>query len=678
MNWRIKSTFVATTFAAIVTGSGCPSSDGNGSVFADAASIQEGDGALPPDAASIEAGDAALPLDDASTGIDSGRAPVEVPSLSRASGSLHEHEPMVAVSPGGRVVVSWLARKAAAYVIGYRISNDRGETWGPATLMSLPPNTNVQANGTVATDEDDNLYLSWGSENVSSSGRSHVAVYATRSAPGTTAFETPVLVTDPAVTAGVYDLPRIAVGRSGEVHVVYIRFSQDLSEAIVEDAVSTDFSTWSRQVVAGPGTSGSTRWYPRICRQQDGDRWFVTYHDTDLGASFLGDGIGLRYSDDHGETWSDAITINLSSETTGIWNDCAARGNDVWILYGLSSGEASSTYVPPLTSVRVAHSGDRGATIDERVDVTAWGAGAVLMYPAFTVEETGSIDVSFYAGNAADDTSAGLWRVRSAPGGAFDSSALVYSPVKVETSRSAPTWIGDYTGLAHLEGDLYLAFTNNASQTPHIAFHRTPAALPRDSRDGGVEGPDAGGSADAGCYAAAPVTIPAWAPPTDLGQHACTAGQITAYLSCQANGKAFGDNCADFRADSANASCLACLETPAEAPSHGPVIVGMLEGRIQTIAFNHGGCMAHYDGDSAPGCCGQQVNDFSYCTAYECGTCSDWSSAPAGGPTDQCVTRAMAGECASATCTPACMGELSGVASACSSASRFVPAWCGP
>jgi hypothetical protein len=430
-------------------------------------------GASPPDAAA-ESDAAADGGPAADTGLPgNGGLPVlDQDSISVVTGSLHEHEPTVAVASNGRVLVSWLSFVTKqSTTVGYRISNDFGATWGPATLLPLPADANVQGNATAAADGQGRLYLAWAAEMSSAAGRSHQRVLVATAGPNDMQLGTPVEVTDPSVAVGVYDRPHIAVTSAGVLNVTYDQSATDYSSDIIVDAISKDGGTsWTRVTVAGPGSSGSFRNVPRVCRSAEGGRIFMSWLEQDV------DGIALSHSDDDGATWSSPILASLPEETNLLVQaptDCTTRGNDVSVLYALSPVAPTSALTPVLSQLRIAHSHDRGATIAARVSVEDTAAGAATINPVFVAEDDGALELAYYAGKAANDASGTFRRSRSTDGVTFPPSVLVHAPVTLETSRAVPQWIGDYVGSAYQSGSLYLVYTNNGRATPHVSFYRT-------------------------------------------------------------------------------------------------------------------------------------------------------------------------------------------------------------
>jgi hypothetical protein len=220
------------------------------------------------------------------------------------------------------------------------------------------------------------------------------------------------------------------------------------------------------------------------------------------------------------------------------------------------------------------------------------------------------------------------------------------------SSSSAPvTNPNPDSGSSHMEG--------GSVDGPRGDAHPADAA----PTDAGPDGPQI-------CNPDKPLAEVPWAPPTPFHQDACTSAQIALYLSDFA-----ADDTAAFRGDSANASCVACIETSATAKKYGPVILGTV---TQT---NFGGCVANIDGDASSTGCGALINAYQVCAYQECGDCTDFGS---GGPeTVDCLKKAIAkgGSCASVwgTKPEECNADLStGATSVCGVLSSFLSTWCGP
>jgi hypothetical protein len=301
-------------------------------------------------------------------------------------------------------------------------------------------------------------------------------------------------------------------------------------------------------------------------------------------------------------------------------------------------------------------------------------AGPRVQYPVLALEPGKILHLAYFAGSSNEDPAAQVRRSRSTDGVTFAPTRYVYSPVKLETSRSVVTWDGDYMGAGASAGNVFIAFADNGAGAPHVTFYRSPSQLAADPMEPALNIPDAG-QPDLGCYSGAPFTPLGWAPPTPFGQGACSAAQLSAYVAC-----ANGGDCSAFRADATNAACLACIETDVGAAQHGPMLTrAMPDGGREIVEPNSGGCQAHYDGMTDAGSCGNQEADFNDCVYFECGSCSDIGNPADNGPTYYCYFRAISvGVCSQHRETSACYNEtLDGGSASCSDFATFLPLWCG-
>jgi hypothetical protein len=199
-------------------------------------------------------------------------------------------------------------------------------------------------------------------------------------------------------------------------------------------------------------------------------RVYATYH--------AGGGIGLRFSDDAGMTWPDAnkTAVAAMSEGQPAFDDptCAADGMEVWVTYGLSNdmGLGAGTTSPNLYAIRLAHSSDGGVTIDNRYDAHDSAAASMYMHPYLLREPNGALDLTYYAGNNEGDTNGSFRLARSTDGGVTWPASKSLKTMIYTNRRDTPQWVGDYSGLAWLGGELYMSYANNVATEVHTAFYR--------------------------------------------------------------------------------------------------------------------------------------------------------------------------------------------------------------
>jgi hypothetical protein len=154
-------------------------------------------------------------------------------------------------------------------------------------------------------------------------------------------------------------------------------------------------------------------------------------------------------------------------------------------------------------------------------------------------------------------------------------------------------------------------------------------------------------------------TLP-WAPPTKLGQPACTAGEISTYLNEMSSG---------------DTGCDACIQTNASAAAWGPIVILGMSGGTTYYIINYGGCIADVDGQTQQGSCGDFFNNDTSCLNQECGDCS-------GSAEQTCAEEVSsgAGVCAGYVLTMQCATETQGsgeYATCLEGPLSMLTLWCG-
>lgn len=407
-----------------------------------------------------------------------GDAPaIELFDISVSETSFREHEPQVIVTPAGRVVVSWLAAQMDAsdyYHINYRVSDDRGETWGPIEEMAQKPDNNISANATLAQDEDGTVYLAYGSELRTQTDRQNVRVHLARLAPNEDTFGEPMEVTDPKEPAGIYDQPAITINDAGDWVVTYGQGSPSLSAAWMAAQRSDDGGeTWDK-VIPSQAVPNHFQNLIHPCKAPGTDRLYLFYLDAEFGLT-------LWRSEDGGVTWPEdnRVAVQAPEEdatvSTGLDSNCIARGDEVWAVYGLTDDDpGGGQTLARLTDVRLAHSSDGGATFDSRTTVHDPEAGDSFLLPHLALADDGTIDLTYVAGDGPDDEAASIRLARSTDGGAtFEPSVAVVDPVTYELDRVDDTWFGDYTGLTVDGGELFGVVVDNSTGFSHVVFFKT-------------------------------------------------------------------------------------------------------------------------------------------------------------------------------------------------------------
>ena len=194
------------------------------------------------------------------------------------------------------------------------------------------------------------------------------------------------------------------------------------------------------------------------------------------------------------------------------------------------------------------------------------------------------------------------------------------------------------------------------------------------------------------CTPDLPYTPFPWHPPSSWGQGACTQAQLDSFFAdCMTEGgnvvlaAPLTSACTSFLANPANAACAPCLNTDTDVDAGGSTLAATYITStlfpVTHVVANFGGCIAHEDGNSAAGGCGEIITDNTFCTTSECKDCDDISTH--GPHTQACGTASTnAGAPCHAYDAQSCLGEVfdGGVASTCGPTADFtqwIRAWCG-
>ncbi len=401
--------------------------------------------------------------------------PVPTP-VSPSPQSTREGEPTIAVAPDGTIAVAWIAFPSGGpYRIGYSFSSDGGKSFGEPAMLEGPDGRNA-ADPVLSVDAQSNFHLAWLAyrpptqpNKISSDG----LVLVSHALAGTTAFQAPIQVSDPADPIDiVLDKPWIIVTPTGALLVTYVRQDQFLT-AIA--ARSEDGSTFARTTLIAEPT-----FYELVhpCASSSGRVYAAYFRDNGVAA--------VRASDDDGKTWptSNEAIASAPGETIGFDDPrCVAHGNDVWVSYGTSlkqfvPGQEGAALLSP---VRVAHSADSGATFSDRVDASTAADGSAFMHPGLTRDDSGALHVVYYAGNGEGDSDATLRHASASGGGSFAASDILANSITCRARTRARSGSGT---------------TSASPRLPIRRWSLSPTTLPARATFSLCGCPDAGTSAD--------------------------------------------------------------------------------------------------------------------------------------------------------------------------------------
>ena len=451
----MKHASVATLSFLALTAGGCGSSDG---------------AAPPNDAAPTDVGADAL-TDVALDAFDAAPPPSVVVSM--ADDSKYEAEPQLAVALDGTVAVAWIATpNTAAHptAIGYAFSHDRGRTFTAPEYIFVTK-TLIAGDPSIAADQDGAFHLSFIDVIFDAKGPVSGHVFAAIAKKGSDKFGDAIEVSDP-TTVLFRDHPKLAITAEGTTVIAYLESTDGQAlDAQGIAATSKDGVTWKRSVIVPTEKGGGAFFFP--CQAREGGRLYVPY----LGASGAVAAVVMRTSDDEGATWSTrapVVTTTRDPPVAAHDPSCVAAGDDVWINYSVSTSALAPGEVDHQkgTGIRVAHSADRGATIAARIDAADPAAAKLNLFPTLAREESGALDLVYYAGDADGDVVATLRRARSIDSSAFAPSERVDGPLLFQLKRASADWLGDYICAVHERDDLWIAWTTNASGTSHVAVRR--------------------------------------------------------------------------------------------------------------------------------------------------------------------------------------------------------------
>jgi hypothetical protein len=389
-------------------------------------------------------------------------AAIDAPKfISQPAGTLHEHEPMIAAN-GSTVVGAWIGYYSNITTNGYAISHDDGMTWArPQQIDS--PGARGSGDPVISADAAGNFYLTWiGFLRDSQGNATDIHVYSSTMPAGSTAFGTPVEVTD-VTTAGHVDKNWVTVLGDGTVLVTWA----DLNPAAygLWSAVSTDQgATFTRHRIF----SGSYRNLLFPCADPASASSPV-YAVASSGSG----GVFIYKSVDDGTTWGAAGANLVSGGTVFQDSTCAvAAPNDVWVLYPFGAMPTQPGFTTPADSVRLAHSTDGAATWATKITISDTNSPDSYLLPQMARSASGHLHAVWYQGpvnGAATFTHA----VSTDDGATWMRTAVRMSGTFI-TDRASPSWLGDYIGIFAAGTGIYVDYGDNsaANQRDHINFVR--------------------------------------------------------------------------------------------------------------------------------------------------------------------------------------------------------------
>jgi len=449
---------------------------GEPSVAADAGDAANVDGGQ--DAATDGGQDAAADGDadgEASTPDGGQDAPADAPDVGPSVISLHgdtyiESEPSVAVGPGGRVAVAWIAYLTSSQEprIGYSFSSDDGKSFSPPQLINGPLAGAVSGDPAVALDSSGTAYLVWLSY-PSNGPASDSHVYLASAPPGAGAFGAPKQIDQ----TGVADKPWIAIDSKGRIYVTWSRASAQAKLAVSLDGTSSfsesTITTASDVGMVFPCVSPNAEWlyatYSLVTPKSDGGTPSVA--------------ILASRSHDQGATWTPPVVVDTPFQGEPASADppnCAASNTNAWFTYGTGTDGVAAGMMARSKALFLART-DPSFKVDARVAYSDAAGGDRFLHPALIRAGSGALHVSYFTGKDPDDGMASVRRTASNDQGLTWSASTPVSPpvLHLLPEKATLRWLGDYMGLAHRGASLYVAYASNEGKASHIAFSRVAA-----------------------------------------------------------------------------------------------------------------------------------------------------------------------------------------------------------
>ena len=405
---------------------------------------------------------------DAAGGVSEPVGPVQI----SAPGGVFDSETHVVVAPTGRTLAVWMRIGFSGVENAYAVSGDRGATFPAASTLE---GTATKGDPVAAAGPDGSLYYGFLGGVCARSGCAQGHVWVARMAPDASTFGPPVDAS-PADPEEFYDKPWLMMGPDNALILVVAarRGAYPSNVDRILAARSVDGQVWTHAAVVPTGPVGQLAGIPHACVSHSGTRLWVLHVDSTSPTWAT-----LRWSDDLGATWPTANASTgfaLLEDANGLQSydlRCAGEGDDVWVQYGVADGVGTTTAIPPLARVTVAHSPDGGTTWDRRTQVNP--EETLVLRPELVLEPSGALDVVAYTGAAEGDPTGDVHWWRSTDGGVtFEDRGPLHSPILFTGERDGTAWVGDYSGLAVDGVDLFATFVDNTSGSSRVLFARRP------------------------------------------------------------------------------------------------------------------------------------------------------------------------------------------------------------
>lgn len=377
-----------------------------------------------------------------------------------------EVEPSLAIHDNGTLALAWMSvreqpeppkkgpRKAeieadAADAIGVRLSRDGGRSW--LATMRIEQEGRFAADPVLVPAPGSGFDLVWLSfrQNLSIGGDPYdMRIRTTRVDPASSVV-VEVSAIDPDQQV---DKPWAARAMDGKLLVAF-RYATQLDRGLVLAKVDSG-SVERTTLVHGPRFAGGL---PCLCVGAPDARTWVAYIDPVRGAMLTGS--ELRDT----KVSSDQEHVAMEAPT------CVARGDAVWVLYGIEEGTFDPRQSALLSHAVIARSSDAGRTFSTRTELR--DGSDSMMHPTMALGSSGSVIVGWYAGKPEVAGSGRLRWIGMREDGALQGAPkTVRDGMKMALLRDDPGWVGDYMAVA----GSWIAFGDNRTGRSHVQVVRLP------------------------------------------------------------------------------------------------------------------------------------------------------------------------------------------------------------
>jgi hypothetical protein len=391
-------------------------------------------------------------------------------TISASPATMFESETAVATGPNGRVAAAWMGFESsfADRFIYYAFSSNDGGTWSTPSKIPLPTGY-MAADPSLVADAEGDFYLSSLGFTFDGQTLDNSGVYVAIAPAGSDTFGDPVDVMGGVDPVAFYDKDWITITPGGTLLVTF-NAQASAGNGVIAVTSADGGASWTRHEVYNDASGSTNPALPSCCAANG--HVYVVWETFDLTTNAIRE-ISLAHSENEGTSFGLTTVATADAESITIDDaTCAARNDDVWVAYPLGPVTVAQDDQPPLSAVRVAHSADAGATLATRADADDPNGPPLMMHPQLAIDAGGTLGMTYYGGATSPDPAGMFVRLESSDGTHFTPAVIVEPTLEFAGVAGYENWLGDYTGIAAPNGQLYMTYANNADGSSHVEFHR--------------------------------------------------------------------------------------------------------------------------------------------------------------------------------------------------------------